>query len=118
MKTTTTKNQTAKVTILVLFVALLSTVKSFGQTVTSSVVETEVEIVTVSGQEIAGAESTASTLNIVSWFMGSKQTPKATISNEGPVSAKKQMINAGIAPNRLLIKSFGKKAANYQSTIA
>ena len=56
-------------------------------------------------------------LNMVSWLMGTKQTVKETISTDGTVG-KKQMINSGIAPNRLLIKAFLKKANNYQSTIA
>ena len=56
-------------------------------------------------------------MNFVSWFMGTKQTPNANQSGE-VLSAKKQMINSGIAPNRLLIKAFLKKASNYNSTIA
>lgn len=119
--TTQNKMQTSKATLAVMFVLLLSTVGMFGQN-TANQPETVNFEVMVSGDAVAttaaATESANATMNIVSWFMGSKQTPKATISNDGPVSAKKQMINAGIAPNRLLIKAFGKKAANYQSTIA
>ena len=124
MKTATqNQNQTSKATMVVMFVLLLSSVGMFAQKSDSVQVLTVGTEITVSNEDnatasTAAAEASNASLNIVSWFMGSKQTPKATISNEGPVSAKKQMINAGIAPNRLLVKAFGKKAANYQSTIA
>ena len=124
MKTATQNQiQTSKATMVVMFVLLLSSVGMFAQKSDSVQVLTVGTEITVSNEDnatasTAAAEASNASLNIVSWFMGSKQTPKATISNEGPVSAKKQMINAGIAPNRLLIKAFGKKAANYQSTIA
>lgn len=117
-----TKNQkaTVKVTLMVLFVLLLSNVKVSAQNVAMTEVDPTVEI-TVAADDTTVAATAAesnSSLNMVSWFMGSKQTPKATISNEGAVSNKKQLINAGTAPNRLLMKAFMKKAANYQSTIA
>ena len=124
MKTTTqTQMQTSKATLVVLFVLLLSSVGMFGQnTASAPVVTVSTEITVASDDTVtvasAATEASNSSMNMVSWFMGSKQTPKATISNEGQVSSKKQLINAGVAPNRLLIKAFGKKAANYQSTIA
>ena len=124
MKTATQNQiQTSKATLIVMFVLLLSSVGMFAQKSDSVQVLTVGTEITVSNDDnatasTAAAEASNASMNIVSWFMGSKQTPKATISNEGPVSAKKQMINAGIAPNRLLIKALGKKAANYQSTIA
>ena len=77
--------------------------------------ETPNETVAVSTN--ASAVESNANINVVSWFMGTKQTPKATISNDGTVG-KKQMINSGIAPNRLLIKAFLKKANDFQSTIA
>jgi hypothetical protein len=41
--------------------------------------------------------------------MGSKQNPNSTISTEG-INTKKQIITSEMAPNRLLIKAFLKKA--------
>ena len=82
----------------------------FAQTV-----ETSNETVATTGT--ASAVESNANINVVSWFMGTKQTPKETISNDGTVG-KKQMINSGIAPNRLLIKAFLKKANDFQSTIA
>jgi hypothetical protein len=49
--------------------------------------------------------------------MGSKQNPNSTISTEG-INTKKQIITSGMAPNRLLIKAFLKKAVNFESAIA
>ncbi len=115
-----TQNQkaTAKVTLTVLFVLLLSGVKMSAQNVAKA--ETAAVEISVANDATVAAATTESNanLNMVSWFMGSKQTPKATISNDGAASNKKQLINAGTAPNRLLMKAFMKKAANYQSTIA
>jgi len=50
--------------------------------------------------------------------MGTKQTPNANGATEVSSSSKKQLINSGIAPNRLLIKAFLKKASNYATTVA
>jgi hypothetical protein len=44
-------------------------------------------------------------MEFVLWFMGSKQDPNTTISTEELIQ-KKQIMTSGIAPNRLLIKSF------------
>ncbi|MBL0014156.1 MAG: hypothetical protein IPP30_10740 [Flavobacterium sp.] len=60
-------------------------------------------------------ESNAS-INMVSWFMGTKQTTNENITKES--NSKKQMMTNGIAPNRLLIKTFLKKASQYASNIA
>ena len=49
--------------------------------------------------------------------MGSKQDPNTTISTEG-INTKKQIMTSGMAPNRLLIKAFLKKAVNLESSIA
>jgi hypothetical protein len=45
--------------------------------------------------------------------MGSKQDPNSTISLEG-INTKKQIMTSGLAPNRLLIKAFLKKAINFE----
>ena len=55
-------------------------------------------------------------LNMVSWFMMTKQTANGVNTQEN--TAKKQMITSGIAPNRLLIKVLLKKASQYASNIA
>lgn len=118
---TVNQKATSKVSLVVLFVLLLSSVGMSAQNVETAKSTTDNIEITVAADDnatVAHASEANSSLNMVSWFMGSKQTPKSTISNEGATSSKKQMINAGVAPNRLLIKAFLKKASNYQSTIA
>jgi len=55
-------------------------------------------------------------MNMVSWFMGTRQTTNESITKES--NSKKQMMTSGIAPNRLLIKVLLKKASQYASNIA
>lgn len=120
-QTTANQKNTSKVSLFVMLVMLFSGIGMSAQNGESVKASTESIVITVAADgnaTIATAAEANSSLNMVSWFMGSKQTPKANISNDGTVSSKKQMINAGIAPNRLLIKAFLKKASNYQSTIA
>lgn len=57
-------------------------------------------------------------MELVIWFMGSKQRTPATEGSESNFSAKKCFINSGMKPNRTLSKSFMKKAVNYDSTIS
>lgn len=57
-----------------------------------------------------------SAINMVSWFMGTKQTTNENSTKES--NTKKQMMTNGIAPNRLLLKTFLKKASQYASNIA
>jgi len=118
MKANQTSTATSTRTRLVVLFALLvlSGVKMSAQT--QSVIVAPATIETVS---VASAQSTAaaaSTLNFVSWFMGTKQNTNVIPSAEVSESNKKQMINSGIAPNRLLIKAFLKRASNYTSTVA
>ena len=62
------------------------------------------------------ATSTASNMNFVLWFMGSKQSLNANIVPAG-TTVKKQFMTSGTAPNRLLIKAFLKKAVNFESAV-
>lgn len=121
---TTTQNSSNRMNMVVLFaLLLLSSVGMFGQNakavVTPSAIAFEVSVAS-SDETVATTQATTTTnttLNFVSWFMGTKQTPNANQSGE-VLNAKKQMMTSGIAPNRLLIKAFLKKASNYNSTIA
>src|SRR4051812_37161303 len=112
-QTTTTTSTRTRLVVLFAFL-LLSSVGVFGQTVKTTVIENAVATDdTVAASQ--NATTTNATMNFVSWFMGTKQTPN---QNSGVEVNKKEMINAGIAPNRLLIKAFLKKASNYTSTVA
>ena len=111
---TTTSTRTRLVVLFVLLI--LSGVKMSAQTAESVIVApAAIETVSVAS---ASTEAAASTLNFVSWFMGTKQNTNVAPSTEASQSNKKQMINSGIAPNRLLIKAFLKRASNYTSTVA
>ena len=105
--------------LVVLFVLLLlSSVGMFGQEAApiAASINTENTVTADDNVSTTTATATESNLNIntVSWFMGSKQTPKTN----GAMNSKKQMINSGIAPNRLLIKIFLKKASSFQNAVA
>ena len=125
MNNFSTKNGNKKSTIIfMMFVCvLLSNVAAFGQTA----VENNVETATIENNEIVNstvemssmkqeATSNASNMNFVLWFMGSKQSPNATMLPAG-TTAKKQFMTSGTAPNRLLIKAFLKKAVNFESAV-
>ena len=119
---TTIQNFFSGIRMIVLFVLLVSSSFTMvGQNKNEVASKSETFQVVASADTVAASQSNVTTntsMNFVSWFMGTKQTPNANQSGDAAVSQKKQMINSGIAPNRLLIKAFLKKASNYCSTIA
>ena len=122
---TATQNTTTQISFRMIVLLVFLVVSSFGmigQNKNEVVATTAISFqVLASDDTVAAAQSNVTTntsMNFVSWFMGTKQTPNANQSADAAVSQKKQMINSGIAPNRLLIKAFLKKASNYSSTIA
>ena len=62
--------------------------------------------------------SVSESLNFMSWFMGTKQNIQPGSTQDLKGSSKKQLINSGIAPNRLLLKTFMKKATVYNNALA
>ena len=126
MKHFSKQNDNKKFTtnFIVMAFILLSNMTAFGQTIVGNnevqnsiiekneIVNNTVEINTTKQQNA----STDSNMNFVLWFMGSKQDPNATISSEA-TSTKNKVRSSGIAPNRLLIKAFLKKASKFESTI-
>jgi len=105
----TTANTTASnnFKMIVVLVMMLVSCVGFAQ----NTIEVPASVATTT----TTVESNAS-INMVSWFMGTKQTTNESITKE--TSSKKQMMTSGIAPNRLLIKTFLKKASQYASNIA
>lgn len=104
---------------MVLSFIILSSLSSFAQTTTESkevennvIVNNTVELNTRRQENV----STSSNMNFVLWFMGSKQDPNTIISSDA-TSTKTKVRTSGIAPNRLLIKAFLKKATNFDTTI-
>jgi hypothetical protein len=122
-----TKNQGNKknnILFMVFVLFLLSNISVFAQNTTNSngqiaSTETEnVENVNIEMRTMKTQESSVeSNMNFVLWFMGSRQTPNATVLPVG-TSAKKQFMTSGNEPNRLLIKAFLKKAVNFESSMA
>ena len=105
-----------RVNILIMLVfLLLSNVAVFGQTVAEK--NTNSNTVIESNLVEKEATSNTSNMNFVIWFMGSKQNPSTTIIPAGE-NTRKQFITSGLAPNRLLIKAFLKKAVNFEVAAA
>jgi hypothetical protein len=103
-------------TLLFLFVCMFfSSVSVFSQTDAKEGVVTNTTEMAADVKQ--GNTAGNSNMNFVLWFMGSKQDPNGTISAEGN-NAKKKIMTSGIAPNRLLIKAFLKKAVNFESSLA
>lgn len=113
MKTTTTTSFTTLKVMVIFAVLFFSGFEMSAQeNTTETIVTPTIEATASVSQDVTANE----TMNFVSWFMGTKQTPNANQTKES--SSKKQMMTSGIAPNRLLIKAFLKKAAAYNNTIA
>ena len=98
---------------------LLSSVGMFGQNVKNEIAAPQ-NIIVLS---VAGANlNTTAQMELVSWFMGSKQIQNLNNTSSGATSTnnsgKKQLINCGATPNRILSRAFLKKAINHDSTIA
>ncbi|MFT5265893.1 MAG: hypothetical protein ACI8YQ_004651 [Polaribacter sp.] len=110
------KDNTVKsMTVLFMFAfVLLCNVSVFGQEIKKQmVISSTTEIVSDAKEE----STSSSSMDFVLWFMGSKQDPNSTISTEG-ANTKKKIMTTGLAPNRILIKAFLKKAVNFESTLA
>ncbi|NMH26521.1 hypothetical protein [Flavobacterium silvaticum] len=70
-------------------------------------------------EQSASVENRNSQMELVKWFMGSKEinqgskTPGST-----KTTTKKQMIESGMTPNRILSRTLLKKAMAYDSSVA
>ena len=106
MNTTTNTTSSNSFKMMIVLVMMLVSSVGFAQ----NTIEVPVSVATTTT-----VESNAS-MNMVSWFMGTKQTTNENITKEN--TSKKQMMTSGIAPNRLLIKAFLKKASQYATNIA
>jgi hypothetical protein len=106
-------NKMIKAIALVVFM-VISNVAAFGQS-TSNVADINTVETNVAKSEVSNSASTS--INFVLWFMGSKQDPNTSISSDR-TNTKKQIMTSGIAPNRLLIKAFLKKAVDSENSLA
>ena len=119
MRTITTQNKSKNmIHILSVFVCvLLFSVSGYSQNGASSQIASSEDEITATVEVKAESTRTSTNMEFVQWFMGTKQDPNTTISTEG-INTKKQIMTSGIAPNRLLIKAFLKKAVNFESALA
>lgn len=109
-----------QIIILALFsVAFFSCSTCFSQTQSKFFNSSNKSIVVdelISSSASTREASLETNFNFVSWFMGTKQSLKESSLKES--STKKLLINSGVAPNRILMKTFLKKAQNQTSSIA
>lgn len=104
-----------RVNILIMLVFLLSSnVSVFAQDVADNSSNTNT---TIENNIVEKEATNTSNMNFVIWFMGSKQTPNNTTIKAGE-NTRKQFMTSGMAPNRLLIKAFLKKAVNFEVATA
>ncbi len=111
--TNSTKNNYSKKSLknTLLVLVLMLSVSVFSQSPVSSLTDVEPASTTT-----VATSRTASNVEFVLWFMGTKQNPNSTISTEGN-STRNQILTSGLAPNRLLIKAFLKKAVNFETSM-
>ena len=106
MKTTANTSISNDIKMMIVLVLMLLSTAGFAQNT--------LEIPAVAAASTT-VESNAS-MTMVSWFMGTKQTTNESITKES--TSKKQMMTSGVAPSRLLIKTFLKRASQCASNIA
>lgn len=114
-------NKKINILFMIFVFLVLSNVSAFGQTTDVNSSTNLNSEITINTTETSVAKqdniSSASNMNLVLWFMGSKQDPNVKIAKEG-INTKKQFMTSGMAPNRLLIKALLKKAVNFESSMS
>ena len=113
-------NKRNNIIFMIFVFLLLANVSAFAQTSldTNSVLTTTIENTTAeSNVAKEEANTSASSMNFVLWFMGSKQDPNVKTIKAGE-NTRRQFITSGLAPNRLLLKAFLKKAVNSEIAAA
>lgn len=117
----TTANNNRTQTNIKLFVAfvllVLSSTGAFAQANTTSAVPTTSTEVSASKEATAviATEYKIASMDFAVWFTGVKKT--SNTPNNGTFS-KKQLINAGIKTNNVLVRSFLKKMNSQENGIA
>lgn len=105
-----------KVIVLFVLVMLFSNV-TFAQSNTTTVASATSTEVSVSNDAtiVIASENTVASMDFAVWFTGVKKT--ANSSSNGSFS-KKQLINAGITTNSVLVRSFLKKMNSQENGVA
>ena len=117
MNTNTTSSKAILKLVLVMVFMLFSSNSLFAQTKEISVVGSEVA--TSKNNDVIVLDSQNDFMN---WFMSSKQTQFVDDNNEvsgnAATARKKQFMNAGVIPNKVLYRTFVKKVAGQDKAIA
>lgn len=116
----TTKKSGSNRFFLIVFI-LVTNISIFAQTENNLVDLNTIEEIATTKQEnvsTVSASNSNNSLHFILWFMGSKQDLNSAQSIEGTTNTKKQVITSGVAPNRVLIKTFLKKAVNLENMMA
>ena len=110
-------NKKSNIIFMILFFILISNATVFGQTTINNKAVLNNTIVNSTAESNSGKEeaTTSSNMNFLPWFMGTKQNPNVKIS---PENTRRQFISSGLAPNRLLINAFLKKALTFEIAAA
>ena len=106
--------------IFIILLFVLTSLKMFGQTTTPISNKNEVEVAIVFNQVQTSIVSLDSPVDFVSWFMGSRQSQmneNESANKYNSTSTKKQILNAGVTPNKLLYRTFMKKVISQDSVI-
>lgn len=105
--------------LLIMFVFIvMSNISVFGQSTQKLVDVNTIEVNSNAKKEnVSAVSSQSNSMNFVLWFMGTKQGSNGTISKKSS-NAKIQVITSGLAPNRLLIQAFLKKAVDTNSMVS
>lgn len=117
--TTNTSAQTTNFKLFVLFVVVvLSSTGVFAQNTTTTVLTSTTTQVSVAKEAttVIATENGMATMDVAAWLMGGNNTNgvKTTATNFG----KKQLINAGVNTNSVLVRSFLKKVVGQESAVA
>ncbi len=118
MKTAANNTQT-NIKLFVAFVLLvLSSTGAFAQannTVVAPTASTEVSVSKEATNVITTDNTVAASMDFAVWFTGVKKTSN---NESNGTFSKKQLINAGIKTNSVLIRSFLKKMSTQENGVA
>lgn len=93
----------------------------FGQSsIDSKTIQCNQDVTITFNQVETSIVSVATQIDFVSWFMGSRQSQmneNETAYKFNSASTRKQILNSGISPNKVLYRTFMKKVISQDSAI-
>lgn len=114
-----TENKFRILFFIVLFI--LSSLRMFGQTNSTSItIQNKEEVIAAFQQNQTSIVSLDSQIDFVSWFMGSGQSQmneNESANKSNSTSTRKQILNSGITPNKVLYRTFMKRVISQDNAI-